>query len=74
MPAISPKLGELLEQHSLKLDAYGDNVPGDMFRIRHDTVNTDLNKFYLTSNIRAEFEVYGMFKNLILVQALEQEG
>ena len=74
MPAISPKLGELLEQHSLKIDVYGDNVPGDMFRIRHDTVNTDLNKFYLTYTIRAECEVYGMFKDLILVQALEQEG
>ena len=70
----SVKPGELLEQHSLKLDAYGDNVPGDMFRIRHDTVNTYLDKYYLTSTIRAECEVYGMFKDLILVQALEQEG
>ena len=74
MPATSPKLEELLEQHSLKLDAYGDNVPGDMFRIRYDTLNTDLNKFYLTSTIRAECEVYGMFNDLILLKALEQEG
>ena len=42
-PCCQPKLGESLEQHGLKLDSYGDNVmsvsniPGDMFRIRHDT-------------------------------------
>ena len=78
-PCCQPKLGESLEQHGLSLDAYGDNImsvsniPGDMFRVRHDTVKTVLNSFCMTSTIRAECEVYGMFKDLIPVQALEQE-
>ena len=78
-PCCQPKVGESLDQHGLHLDAYGDNVmsvtniPGDMFRIRHDTVKTVLNSLCLTSSIRAECEVYGMFKDLIPVQALTQE-
>ena len=78
-PCCQAKLGESLDQHGMHVDAYGDNImsvsniPGDMFRIRHDTVKTVLNSFCLTSTIRAECEVYGMFKDLIPVQALEQE-
>ena len=76
----SPFYGVSLEQHGLHLDAFGDNImsvsniPGDMFRIRHDTVKTVLNSFCMTSTIRAECEVYGIFKDLIPVQALEQEA
>ena len=79
-PCCQPKLGVSLEQHGLHLDAFGDNImsvsniPGDMFRIRHDTVKTVLNSFCMTSTIRAECEVYGTFKDLIPVQALEQEA
>ena len=78
-PCCQPKLGESLEQHGLHLDAFGDNVmsvsniPGDMFRERHDKVKTVINSFCMTSTIRAECEVYGIFKDLIPVQALEQE-
>ena len=78
-PACQSKLGESLDQHGLHLDAFGDNVmsvsniPGDMFRVRHDMVKTVLNSFCLTANIRAECEVYGLFKDKIPVQALEQE-
>ena len=78
-PCCQPKLGESLDQHGLHLDAHGDNImsvtniPGDMFRTRHDTVKTVLNSFMVTSTIRAECEVYGLFKDLIPVQALEQE-
>ena len=49
------------------------NIPGDLFRFRHDTVKTVLNSFCLTSNIRAECEVYGLFRDLIPVEALEAE-
>ena len=49
------------------------NIPGDMFRIRHDTVKTVLNSFCMSSTIRTECEVYGMFKDLIPVEALEKE-
>ena len=78
-PACQSRLGEPLDQHGLHLDAFGDNVmsvsniPGDMFRVRHDMVKTVLNSFCLTANIRAECEVYGLFKDIIPVQALEQE-
>ena len=49
------------------------NIPGDLFRFRHDTVKTVLNSFCLTSNIRAECEVYGLFRDLIPVEALAAE-
>ena len=49
------------------------NIPGDLFRMRHDMVKTNLNSFCLTSNLRAECEVYGLFRDLIPVQALDQE-
>ena len=78
-PACQSRVGEPLDQHGLHLDAFGDNlmavtnIPGDMFRARHDRVKTILNSFCLTANLRAECEVYGLFKDLIPVQALEQE-
>ena len=49
------------------------NIPGDLFRIRHDMVKTVLNSFCLTSNMRAECEVYGLFRDLIPVEALGEE-
>ena len=49
------------------------NIPGDSFRHRHDKVKNVLNRFCLASNIRAECEVFGAFKDLIPVNALEQE-
>ena len=49
------------------------NIPGDSFRHRHDKVKTVLNSFCLASNIRAECEVFGAFKDLIPANALEQE-
>ena len=64
----------------VRVDPFGDNVmsvsniPGDCFRTRHDKIKTVLNRFCLTSNIRAECEVFGLFKDLIPVEALEQEN
>jgi hypothetical protein len=49
------------------------NIPGDLFRIRHDRVKTLLNSFCLTSNLRAECDVYGLFRDLMPVEALGQE-
>ena len=49
------------------------NIPGDLFRVRHDRVKTLLNSFCLTSQLRAECEVYGMFRDLIPVEVLGQE-
>ena len=50
------------------------NIPGDCFRTRHDKVKTVLNRFCLTSNLRAECEVFGLFKDLLPVDALQQEN
>ena len=49
------------------------NIPGDFFRMRHDMVKTTLNSFCLTSSLRAECEVYGLFRDLIPVEALRDE-
>ena len=78
-PCCQPRVGEPLEQHGLHIDTFGDNImsvsniPGDLFRVRHDRVKTLLNSFCLTSQLRAECEVYGLFRDLIPVQALGQE-
>ena len=61
------------------MDPFGDNIlsvtniPGDHCRIRHDSIKMVLNSFCLTSNIRAECEVYGEFRDLIPVEALGEE-
>ena len=65
-------------QHGLAVDTFGDlmsvmNIPGDSFRHRHDKVKTVLNRFCLASNIRAECEVFGAFRDLIPVHALEEQ-
>ena len=78
-PCCQPRVGESLDQHNLHIDTFGDNlisvtnIPGDLFRIRHDMIKTTLNSFCLTSNLKAECEVYGIFRDLIPVEALEQE-
>ena len=77
-PCCQPRVGTPLGQHGLHVDTFGDNlmsvtnIPGDSFRHRHDKVKTVLNRFCLASNIRAECEVFGAFRDLIPVQALEQ--
>ena len=78
-PCCQAKLGEPLGQHGLHVDAFGDNVmsvsniPGDLFRVRHDTVKTVINSFCVTSTIRAECEVFGLFRDLIPVGAMDNE-
>jgi hypothetical protein len=44
-----------------------DFIPGYSFRHRHDKVKTVHNKFCLASNMRAECEVFGAFRDLIPV-------
>ena len=78
-PCCQSRLGASLGQHGMLVDTFGDNlmsvtnIPGDSFRHRHDKVKTVLNSFCLASNLRVECEVFGAFKDLIPVQALEQE-
>ena len=80
-PSCQHKVGMPLEQHRLQVAMFGDslmsvsNIPGDKFRARHDTVKTVLNSFCLTSGLRAECEVFGIFRDIIPVEALsEAEG
>ena len=78
-PCCQPRVGTPLGQHGLAVDTIGDNlmsvmnIPGDSFRHRHDKVKTVLNRFCLASNIRAECEVFGAFRDLIPVHALEEQ-
>ena len=78
-PCCQPKLGTALGQHGMVVDNFGDdlmsvtNIPGDSFRHRHDKIKTVINRFCLASSLRAECEVFGAFKDLIPVNALEQE-
>ena len=78
-PCCQPRVGAPLGQHGMLVDSFGDNlmsvtnIPGDSFRHRHDKIKTVINRFCLASNIRAECEVFGAFRDLIPVQALEQE-
>ena len=78
-PCCQPQVGTPLGQHGLAVDTIGDNlmsvmnIPGDSFRHRHDKVKTVLNRFCLASNIRAECEVFGAFRDLIPVHALEEQ-
>ena len=68
-PCSQARIGEPLDQHGLHVDPFVDNVmsvsniPGDMFRIRHDTVKTVINSFCMTSSLRSECEVYGLFQD-----------
>ena len=41
--------------------------------VRHDKIKMMINRFSLTSNLRAECEVFGLFRDLIPVEALEVE-
>ena len=77
-PGCQPRVGAPLGQHGLLVDSFGDNlmsvtnIPGDSFRHRHDKTKTMLNRLCLASNVRAECEVFGAFRDLIPVDALQQ--
>ena len=78
-PCCQSKLGQQLHQHGLQVDPFGDNIlsvsniPGDHCRTRHDSIKMVINSFCLTSGIRADCEVYGLFRDLIPVEALGEE-
>ena len=78
-PCCQTKLGQPLHQHGLLVDPFGDNIlsvtniPGDHCRTRHDSIKMVINSFCLTSNIRADCEVYGLFRDLIPIEALGEE-
>ena len=59
------------------VDRYGDKVmaaqlPGDTWRIRHDTVKIELNRLLLWCSIPATCEVFGLFSHLISQEGLSR--
>ena len=77
-PCCQPRVGAPLNQHGLLVDCFGDNlmsvtnIPGDSFRHRHDKIKTTLNSLCLASKVNVECEVFGAFKDLIPIEALQQ--
>ena len=78
-PCCLPKVGVPLGQKGLLVDPFGTNVlsvsniPGDHYRTRHDKVKTVIHSLCLTSGLIAECEVFGLFRDLIPVEAMGQE-
>ena len=78
-PCCAARIGEPLGMRNLTIDAFGDNIlsvsniPGGAFTSRHDVVKLTLNSLIMDSGIRADCEVFGLFKSLIPVEALAEE-
>ena len=79
-PCCVTKVGKALGQDGLRVDPFGDNVlsvkniPGGSFTARHDASKMVINSIILDSGLRADCEVYGEFRDLIPVEAVEQEA
>ena len=77
-PGCQSRVGVSLGQHGFLVDCYGDNlmsvtnIPGDSFRHRHDKTKTLINTLCLASNVKAECEVFGAFRDLIPLEQLQQ--
>ena len=79
-PCVATRVGESLGQRGLMIDPYGDNVlsvsnvPGGSFTARHDLVKTCFHTLCIDAGLRAECEVFGAFRDLLPVEALEQDA
>ena len=75
-PCTATRVGEPLGQRGLLVDPYGDNVlsvanvPGGSFTARHDLVKTCINTLCIDAGLRAECDVFGLFRDLLPVEAL----
>ena len=74
-PVCRERVGERLGRSSI--DPFGDKVmaaqlPGDTWRIRHDTVKTELNRLFMWSSMPATCEVFGLFSHLIPQEGLSR--
>ena len=61
-PACRDQVGEIIGR--TKVDQFGDKVmsahlPGDSWRIRHDTVKIELNRLFMWRSMRATCEGFG---------------
>ena len=74
-PACLGRLGERVGRTSV--DLHGDRVmaaqlPGDTWRIRHDTIKTELNRLMTWCNLPSTCEVFGLFSHLIPQEGLNR--
>ena len=78
-PSCVARVGEPLGVRNLTIDQFGDNIlsvstiPGGAFTARHDSVKMTINSLILDSGIRADCEVFGLFRDIIPVEALNEE-
>ena len=74
-PAIREWVGQTVGRDKKVIDPFGDNVmccrdlPGDSWRIRHDTGKLAIVNECLVSKLPVECEVYGLFADLIPAEA-----
>ena len=74
-PACRDRVGEKVGK--AEVDLYGDKVmattlQGDTWRIKHDTVKSELNKLCVWSSLPATCEVFGLFSHLIPQEGLNR--
>ena len=74
-PACRDKVGQRIGRTIV--DKYGDKVmaaqlPGDTWRIRHDTVKCELRRLFMWCSIPATCEVFGLFSHLISQDGLSR--
>ena len=74
-PACRDRVGEKVGK--AVVDLYGDKVmattlQGDTWRIKHDTVKSELNRLCVWSSLPATCEVFGLFSHLIPQEGLSR--
>ena len=74
-PVCRDKIGERIGRSYV--DLYGDKVmaaqlPGDTWRIRHDTVKSEINRLMMWCSMRSTCEVFGLFSHLIPQEGLNR--
>ena len=74
-PACRDRVGEKVGKSVV--DIFGDKVmsamlPGDTWRIKHDTVKSELNRLCTWSKLPAVCEVFGLFSHLIPQEGLNR--
>ena len=74
-PSCRERVGEKIGKTTV--DLYGDRVmatplSGDSWRIRHDTVKTELNRLIMWCGLPATCEVFGLFSHLIPQEGLSR--
>lgn len=78
-PACKNLVGKEVGNNGTMVDVWGEKVmcaklPFDTWRVRHDTIKHALVSCANEARVGCEAEVYGLFRDLIPVQAMEEGG